>query len=229
MAEMYVYFDMDEPTYLQFNRAVNEGKIPRPRTGTETGPQYAASTFGILASPMRAALLATALQYPGRAGDIEVLIDVQGETHKGIFNFVDNVVNPGTGTISVRGIFKNPRPPGGSYLLVPGMFVRVRMPISQKHDSLLVIDRAVVPEQGKKTLYVLDENNKVVSRSVTLGPVQKNGLRVITHGITIKDRILIGGQQQVRPGMVLENVERVTMPTSIEAAVPLGVEKTKKK
>jgi membrane fusion protein, multidrug efflux system len=229
MEQMYVYFDMDEPTLQQIKRAVNEGRIARPRTSEETIEEFAAGTFGLLATPAaHGSLLLGSLLYPGRTGaDVEVFVGLQGETgfpHRGTVNFVDNQVNPGTGSILVRGLFKNPRPPGGTYLMVPGMFVRVRFPIGQPQHSLLVDDRAVVSEQGQKKLYVLDANNKVKDLPVSLGSLQSNGWRVITSPNLKKDDwVLIGGLQQVRPGQTIpaDKLERWDkMPTLTDPATP---------
>ena len=79
-------------------------------------------------------------------GIVRVFMGVQGEDnypHEGTINFVNNQVNSTTGSISVRGIFANPKPEHGAWLLSPGMFVRVRMPLGEPHRSVLVIDRAI--------------------------------------------------------------------------------------
>src|SRR6185503_3381342 len=85
---------------------------------------------------------------------LPILMGLQGEEgfpHKGMVNFFDNQVAPTTGSISVRGVFPNPEPPGGGVrLLSPGMFVRIRLPIGVPHKALLVIDRAVSSDQGMK-------------------------------------------------------------------------------
>ena len=76
---------------------------------------------------------------------------LQGEDgfpHQGTINFVNNQVNPTTGSILVRGVFPNPWPKGGHRLLSPGMFVRIRLPIGLPHPALLVIDRAIGSDQG---------------------------------------------------------------------------------
>ena len=86
--------------------------------------------------------------------------------HQGTVNFVNNQVNPNTGSISVRGVFANPKPANGIRLLSPGMFVRVRLPIGQPHPALLVIDRAIGSDQGLKFVYVVDAENKVQYRRV---------------------------------------------------------------
>jgi multidrug efflux system membrane fusion protein len=233
---MYVYFDMDEPTLLRIKKAIKEGAIT-PRKG-ETIPAVGAGTLGMLGAPSAATpLQASSGLYPGRTEpNAPVLIALTGEdfnpddrNRQGTINFIDNQVNPGTGSISVRGVFRNPKLPDGAYLLVPGMFVRVRLPIGQTHSALLVIDRAVTSEQGLKYVYVLDEANKVVARRVTVGALQSDGLRVISSGVNKDDRVLVGGLQQVRPGMTVQ-FESVSMPSLQEAATPTGAQpKTKTK
>jgi multidrug efflux system membrane fusion protein len=204
MNPMYVYFDMDEATLLQIKRAVNAGKIIPTRVRSEA--VIGAGAIGLLPAPAGPLLAATAALFPGRAGvAAPVLIGLAGEEgykHEGTFNFIDNQVNPGTGSISVRGEFKNPKP-GPTYLLVPGMFVRVRMQIGQPQDKLLVNDKAVISEQGKKLVYVIDADNKVEKRDVQLGQLQEDGFRVIERGLERDDWVLTGGLQQVQPGVVI--------------------------
>jgi multidrug efflux system membrane fusion protein len=220
---MYAYFDMDESTLLRIRRAINQGRIKPPRSGK-----------------------------------IPVYMGLQGEEdypHLGHINFVNNQVNPTTGSISVRGVFPNPQPrddalaeiatsalgwagsplgpgpvlaaslavvpgniPEGTRLLSPGMFVRIRLPIGQPHPALLVIDRAIGSDQDRKFVYVLDKNNKLQQRPVTIGALQEDGLRVIEpgeqpdEGIRKDDWVVVGAIVQVRPRMTVEP-ERIPMPT----------------
>jgi membrane fusion protein, multidrug efflux system len=141
---------------------------------------------------------------------------------------MDNQVNPGTGSISVRGIVANPRPVGGTHLLVPGMFVRVRLPIGQPKDELLVIDRAITSDQGLKYVYVMDASKKVDAKRVTIGSLQDNGLRVITQGLKRDDWVLVGGLQQVRPRMAVVPEYLDAMPTLGNPVLPKEKAKTKK-
>ena len=107
-----------------------------------------------------------------RTAKLPVLMGLQGEEgfpHTGTINFVNNQVNPATGSILVRGVFPNPKPKVGTRLLSPGMFVRIRMPIGQSHPALLVIDRAVGSDQGLKYVYVVDAENKAQYQRVTTG------------------------------------------------------------
>jgi multidrug efflux system membrane fusion protein len=145
---------------------------------------------------------------------IPVLMGLQGEdgyAHTGTLNFVNNQVNPTTGSISVRALFPNPKPPNGVRLLAPGMFVRIRLPIGQPHPALLVIDRAIASDQGLKYVYVVDAENKVQYRRVGIGALQPDGLRVVTEGLKPGERVVVGGLQQVRPRMPVQT-EPVAMP-----------------
>ncbi len=148
-------------------------------------------------------------------GEIPVFIGLEteeGYPHQGTINFVNNQINSGTGSITVRGVMANPKPPGGVRLLSPGMFVRVRLPIGKPHDAILVIDRAIGSDQGLKFLYVLDDKNTVQQRRVVTGPLEEDGLRVIEDGIKADDWVVVGGIQQVRPGMKIVP-DREPMPT----------------
>jgi multidrug efflux system membrane fusion protein len=146
---------------------------------------------------------------------LTVLMGLQGEEgfpHQGTINFVNNQVNPTTGSILVRGVFANPRPEGGQRLLSPGMFVRIRLPIGLPHPALLVHDRAIGSDQGIKFVYVLDADNKVQTRRVSTGALQEDGLRVIDEGLKPDDWVVVGGLQQVRP-RTTARPERIPMPT----------------
>jgi len=157
-------------------------------------------------------------------GKIPLFMGVQGEDgypHEGTINFVNNQVNPNTGSISVRGVFPNSRPEKGNRLLSPGMFVRVRLPIGQPHQALLVIDRAIASDQGMKYVYVLDANDTIQYRRVTTGALQEDGLRVVVAGLNADDWVVVGGLQQVRPKMQVKT-EKVTMP-SMGRPVPADI------
>jgi membrane fusion protein, multidrug efflux system len=146
--------------------------------------------------------------------DIPVLIGLQGEDgypHHGTIDFIDNQVNPTTGSILVRGVFPNPKPKDGVRLLSAGMFARVRLPIGPPRPAILVIDRAVGSDQGLKYVYVVDDKDTVQYRRVTTGPLQDDGLRVIESGLEPGDWVVVGATQQVRPRMHIQP-ERTTMP-----------------
>jgi multidrug efflux system membrane fusion protein len=147
-------------------------------------------------------------------GVIPVLMGLQGEDgfpHRGEINFVNNQVNPTTGSIAFRGVFPNPKSPKGTRLLKPGMFVRVHLPMGQPHPALLVIDRAIGSDQGLKYVYVLDAENKTQYRRITTGALQQDGLRVV-EGLGPDDLVVVGGLQQVRPRIQIRP-DKVPMPT----------------
>jgi RND family efflux transporter MFP subunit len=135
------------------------------------------------------------------------LANEAGHPHQGTVNFVDNQVNPKTGTIRVRGRFPNKQEH-----LLPGFFARVRVPIGRRHRALLVTDRSLDTDQGQKVLYVVNEKNEVVARPVRLGSLH-DGLREITDGLKPGERVIVNGLQQVRPGITVEP-KLVDMPTS---------------
>ena len=135
------------------------------------------------------------------------LANEEGHPHRGTIDFIDNQVNPRTGTLRVRGVF-----PNKDEALSPGYFARVRVPIGVPHKALLVTERALDTDQGQKVVYVVDKDNRVASRPVRLGALH-DGLREITDGLKPGERVIVNGLQQVRPGMTVEP-NLVPMPTS---------------
>jgi multidrug efflux system membrane fusion protein len=148
-------------------------------------------------------------------GKLPVLMALQGEQgypHEGTINFTNNQVDPATGSIAVRGVFPNPLLKEGVHLLSPGMFVRIRLPMGEQHPALLVVDRAIGSDQGLKYVYVIDAQNKATYRRVTTGPLQPDGLRVITAGLQPGEWVAVGALQQIRPNMQVQ-MEKMAMPT----------------
>jgi RND family efflux transporter MFP subunit len=131
----------------------------------------------------------------------------EGFPHRGTINFVDNQINPKTGTLRVRGVF-----PNKDEALSPGFFARVRVPVGPPHKALLVSDRALDNDQGQKVLYVVNDKNEVVSRPVRVGALH-DGLREIEGGLRPGERVIVNGLQQVRPGVTVEP-KLVDMPGS---------------
>jgi RND family efflux transporter MFP subunit len=144
------------------------------------------------------------------------LANEDGHPHRGTIDFVDNQVNPKTGTMRLRGVF-----PNKDQVLSPGFFARVRAPIGRPHKALLVSDRALDTDQGQKIIYVVNEKNAVASRPVRLGALH-NGLREITDGLKPGERVIVNGLQQVRPGVTVE-------PKLVDMPVPLAANTRKSK
>jgi RND family efflux transporter MFP subunit len=148
----------------------------------------------------------------GSASDSAGLVSLglateQGFPHRGTINFVDNQVNPKTGTLRVRGVF-----PNKDQTLSPGYFARIRVPIGPPHKALLVSDRALDTDQGQKILYVVNDKNEVVSRAVRPGALH-DGLRAIEDGLKPGEQVIVNGLQLVRPGITVEP-KLQDMPTS---------------
>ena len=151
----------------------------------------------------------------GEGSDTPVSMGLQGEEgfpHKGTIDFLNNQINSATGSLSVRGIFANPKSEKGVRSLVPGMFVRIRLNIGKPHKPLLVIDRAIQSNQGLKDVYVVDAENKVQKRRVSTGALQEDGLRVISKGLKPDDWVVVGALQQVREGLEVRP-DRRPMPS----------------
>jgi RND family efflux transporter MFP subunit len=136
-----------------------------------------------------------------RDGRFPVLLGLASEEaypHLGTINFVDNQVNPKSGTIRLRGVF-----PNKDQVLLPGLFARVRTPIGRPHQALLVSERVLDTDQGQKILYIVNDRNEVTSRPVRLGALH-NGLREIADGLKQGERVIVDGLQNVRPGVTVE-------------------------
>jgi RND family efflux transporter MFP subunit len=113
--------------------------------------------------------------------------------HVGEMNFVDNVVNPKTGTIRGRAVFNNK-----DGLLTPGFFGRLRL-FGGEHEALLVPDTAIASDQSRKIVFTVADDGTVGTKLVQLGPIV-DGLRVVRSGLEASDRIVIDGLQRARPG-----------------------------
>ena len=125
------------------------------------------------------------------------LIDEQGYPHQGKLDFIDNQVNPSTGTIRARAALANP---DGRY--TPGLFARVRLVGGQDRDSVLIEDRAVGTDLSKKFVLTLTADNRVEYRLVQLGP-EIDGLRVVEQGLKPDEIVVVNGMQHVRPGQTV--------------------------
>jgi RND family efflux transporter MFP subunit len=132
---------------------------------------------------------------------LPVEIGLQTETgypHKGTLDYVSPLVNQSTGTLAVRGILKNP-----DRVLLPGFFVRVRVPFDKEEDALLVPDVALGSDQAGRYVLVVNAENVVEQRKVTIGPLE-GGLRVIESGLKPDDRIVVAGLLRAIPGQKVD-------------------------
>ena len=131
--------------------------------------------------------------------------------YRGVINFADNRVDPGTGTIQLRGEFPNPLPPRGDRVLMPGLFVRLRVPLGPPHAAQLVAEQALGTQLSQRYVLLVDDKNTVQYRRVEIGKLE-GGLRVIETGLKPGEAVIVAGLQRVRPGVVVEP-KRVDMET----------------
>ncbi|MBR0830660.1 efflux RND transporter periplasmic adaptor subunit [Bradyrhizobium manausense] len=165
-----------DPIYVNFN--VNEQDVLRIRAE--------AQRRGMTAADLKS---------------LPVEVGLQTETgypHEGHLDYAAPTVNQATGTLPVRGIIPNDK-----RVLLPGYFVRVRVPVDQQKDALLVPDTALGSDQGGRYVLVVNADNTVEQRKVQIGPLD-NGLRVIESGLKPDDRIVIAGLLRVIPGQKVD-------------------------
>src|SRR5262249_34771140 len=113
------------------------------------------------------------------------LADEEGFPHKGKVTFVDNQLDPNTGTLRMRGTF-----PNADHFLSPGLFVRVRLPLGGPHKALLVPESALGRDQSKKFLYVVNGQNRVEYRPVQAGRIY-DGLREVLSGLMPGEKFVV--------------------------------------
>lgn len=123
-----------------------------------------------------------------------ILSDDTVHPSQGRFRVIDRAVDPQTGTMKVEASFPNP----GSYLR-PGQFARVRVPIAEKENAILVPQRAVQELQGAKTVLVVDDQNKVQLRTIRVGD-KSEGYLIVLEGLNAGERVIVEGIQKARPG-----------------------------
>lgn len=143
------------------------------------------------------------------------LADEEGFVHEGRMNFVDNQIDPNTGTLRGRAVFPNPED-----LLLPGLFVRLRLIGSGRYDAIQIPDAAIATDQSRKFVYVVDESNTISMKEVKPGRII-DGLRVIEEGLTVDDTIVVAGLQRARPGAVVVPNEITIVPTTLDTPAEL--------
>jgi RND family efflux transporter MFP subunit len=142
------------------------------------------------------------------ANPVEIRLQDQSDyVIKGRMDFVDNAIDPNSGTIRGRAEVPNP-----DYLLTPGMFGHLRLLGSGTYDGLLIPDEVITPQQSDEIVYVVGADGKVQQRKVTLGPLV-NGLRVVRSGLTPDDEVIVDGVERAKVGLaVTTKPGRITPP-----------------
>jgi RND family efflux transporter MFP subunit len=126
------------------------------------------------------------------------LADESGYPRRGFIESSDNRLNFATGSLVLRMVFANT-----DHALLPGLFARVRVPISTPQPTLLISERAVGTDQSQKFVFALDKNNTVAYRTVKLGGTIE-GKRIVRDGLKPGEQIVVNGLQRVRPGMTVQ-------------------------
>lgn len=148
----------------------------------------------------------------------EVRIRLQDEAtfdRAGRLNFVDNAINPGSGTITARAVVPNP-----DGFLKPGMMGQLRLSGTPGYRALLVPDTAIATDGVRRMVYVVDREGNATGKPVQLGPLVGN-LRVIRGGISPQERVVIDGLQRILPGQkVTPRAGRIQPPTDTQAPAP---------
>lgn len=176
---VYVYFDVDEATYLHYQNLARSG-------------QGASSNH---------------LALPVEIG----LVGEEGYPHQGKVDFLDNQLTPSTGTIRMRALLDN-----AQRQFTPGLFARVRLPGSAEFKATLVDDKAVLTDQDRKYVYIVDKEGKAQRRDITPGRLAA-GLRIVQQGLNPGDKVIVDGLQKVfMPGMP---VNAKTVPMTASAAL----------
>ncbi len=136
----------------------------------------------------------------------------EGYPHKGKLDYVDNRVDPNTGTLQARAAF-----PNDDLMIIPGFFSRIRIPDRVEKNALLVPERCISLDQVGKYLYVVGPDNKVVRKDIKTG-AKVGTLRVVEKGLKKDDRVIIEGILRVRPGLKVQPVppEEKEKPESTE-------------
>ena len=145
-----------------------------------------------------------------------VRIQLQDETQPrwtGYLDFMDNALNPDTGTIRGRAMVANP-----DGFLKPGMFGHMQLQATDQYNGIMLPDTAIATRGALRIVFVVDGQDKVGTRVVALGPLH-DGLRVIRSGLTPEDRVIIEGLQRARPGQPVKvDAGTIAFPDNSTAA-----------
>ena len=124
------------------------------------------------------------------------LANEAGFPHEGVLDFVDNHIDPKTGTIRTRAVFDNK-----DRQLTPGLFARVKLLGSGQVNAILIDEKAILTDQDRKYVYVVGDQNRAMRRDIVLGR-ESDGMRVVTSGLNPGDRVIVHGVQKIfMPGM----------------------------
>lgn len=182
--KMHIYFNADERSLLRYERRAQAKGQP---SDTSTGK-----------------VRPIPIQFR--------LEEQQGFPFKGVIDFVDNRVDPDTGTIELRGIVDNPRGPTGRRTFIGGLRAKVRISDEEPFKALLISERSVFTDLRRKFVWVVDEKGGVQRKEVRLGTSPGEGLVDVVEGLSPSDRVVVRGLQRIRPGSTVK-ATLVEMPS----------------
>jgi len=153
-----------------------------------------------------------------RDSELPVKVGLSGEKgfpHEGKVDFLDNQVTRSTGTIRVRALLDN-----ADRAFTPGLFARVQLLGSGQFQAMLIDEKAVLTDQDRKFVYVVDKDNKAQRRDIELGR-NADGLRIVEQGLKAGDRVIVDGVQKVfMPGMPVQAKAVAMQPVVAPVAAP---------
>jgi len=180
---LYVYFDVHEQAVHRIKRLMKEGKVKVKAQGEKEVPVQIA------------------------------LSDEDNYPHEGVVDFTDNRVDINTGTLRFRAKISNPADRNGNRFMIPGLFVRVRLPIGEPHSALMIREQALVSDQGQKGVFLirdkdaegkplLDEEKKPIQKAfwskIGSPGVLRDGFVEIQQGVKPGDWVVVSGMQRLR-------------------------------
>jgi RND family efflux transporter MFP subunit len=173
---IYFYFDVDERSYLAYSRMARNGSKSH---GSNNHAANGSAGTG------------------GWAGGVETLVALADEkepTRKGRLDFVDNRVDPSTGTMRGRAVLENK-----DFFLVPGLFGRIRIPGSDNYKAVLIPDEAIASDLDRRIVYAVGDDGTITQLPIRPGPRQ-DGYRIVRQGLTGEETIIVNGLQRTRFG-----------------------------
>jgi len=175
---IYLYFDSDEQTYLRYSGRAADGGTRSKGWQGKTLPVYLG------------------------------LANETGFPHEGKLDFVDNQIDPASGTIRTRAIFANP-----DRRFTPGLFARVKLVGGKSAPTLLVRDAAIGTDQDRKFVLVLAKGDSLAYRPVEIGRLA-DGLRIVRSGVQAGEKVVVNGLMRVRPGIKVTPTVVAMVPDS---------------
>ena len=183
---MYVYFDVDEQSVLRYQRLERQ-KQPEDPSKTQSSNSLKSKEIPCFVQ----------------------LGDEKDFSHRGKLDFLQNRIDDRTGSIKLRALLDNK-----DNLLKSGMFVRIRVPVSQPYDAVLVPEASIGVDQDSRYVIAIGSDNKPVRRTVELGR-SIGTWRVITKGLDAGTQVVYRGLQRVRPGAEI-SIEQASVPLDLD-------------